>query len=59
MLSEGGVGDVGGPRVPSVDEGCTAPLVPLDADTNSFSPGVEDSRVNMGWPPLEIWKRPP
>lgn len=54
MLSEGGIRDVGGPGVPSVDEGRTAPLVPLDADTNSFPPGVEDSRVNMGWPRLEV-----
>lgn len=38
VLSEGHVGDVSGPGVPPVDEGGTALLVPLDADTNSFPP---------------------
>lgn len=38
VLSEGHIGDVGGPGVPPVDEGGAALLVPLDADTNTFPP---------------------
>lgn len=38
VLGEGHVGDVGGPGVPPVDEGGSALLVPLDADTNTFPP---------------------
>lgn len=46
MFGEGDVGDVCGPRVPSVYEGGTALLVPLDPNAGTVSPDTEDSRVN-------------
>lgn len=46
MFGEGDVGDVCGPRVPSVYEGGATLLVPLDPNASTFSPDTEDSRVN-------------
>lgn len=46
MFGEGGVRDACRPRVPSADEGGTALLVPLNTNPNTFSPEVEDSRID-------------
>lgn len=47
MFGEGDVGDVGGPRVPSADEGGATLLVPLDSNTGAFSPDIGDSRIKV------------
>ena len=51
MFGEGDVWDVFGPRVPSVYEGGATWLVPLNSNPDTFSPGIEDGRVNM----VRLW----